>query len=135
MRIVSDDAWGYMTVWQEARGEPFDGKVGVSEVIQRRARNRFMSDGSIAGTVLRPYQFSGWNTKDPNRIPVAKLTDNDLIVMDCIRAWEVAKGGSNLTGDAMHYYNKRLANPRWARGAVVTAEIGNHTFVIPKHGG
>jgi len=130
MRVADDDAWGVMTVWIEARGEPYEGKVAVAEVILRRSRKGFMSDGTIPGTVLRPWQFSGWNTDDSNRIRAAKIDDGDPVVAECLKAWEEAKAGSNFSGGALHYFNPSVIEPMWAKAARVVAEIGRHRFVL-----
>lgn len=135
VRLVDDAIWGILTVLQEASSEPYSGKVAVAEVIQRRARERFFSDGTIPGTVLKPYQFSGWNSKDPNRIRVAKLDDSLPVVRDAIEAWHEAERGSDLTHGALLYYNPRIVPmPAWAypEVAVQTAVIGSHQFYRPK---
>lgn len=133
-RLVSDRAWGVMTVWQEARGECYLGKVAVAEVIQRRAKNKFFSDGTIPGTVLRRFQFSGWNTQDPNRVPASLIDSNDPQVVECMKAWDEAAAGSNIVPECMHYYNGKALDrePLWAHNAKIVAEIGNHKFVIPE---
>ncbi len=133
MRLIPDYLWGVMTVWQEARGEPFDGKVAVAEVILHRTKRKFCSDGTVASTCLWPLQFSGWNAKDPNRIKAATLNSMDPGVQDCVKAWcEAADRGSNLVPEVMHYFNPAICSPDWAEGATVIAEIGNHRFIIPK---
>jgi|SRR3990172_1204590 len=132
MKLIPDDIWGILTVWQEARGEPYIGKVAVAEVIQRRAKLKYSSDGTIAGTVLKPYQFSGWNTNDPNRILAAKADRLDPLIIECIKAWEEAKGGTNFTNEAVLYCNLKVCSPAWANKSIVVAEIGNHTFYVPK---
>lgn len=133
MRLIPDYLWGVLTVWQEARGESYQGKVAVAEVIVRRTNRKFCSNGSIASTCLWPLQFSGWNAKDQNRIKAACLDSTDPGVNDCVKAWcEAADRGSNIVPGAVHYYNPAVCSPDWAEGATVVAEIGNHRFVIPK---
>lgn len=44
--------------YQEALSESDDGLAAVFEVIKRRMADRFQSDGTVAGTVLRHAQFS-----------------------------------------------------------------------------
>lgn len=132
MRIISDDAIGIVTVYQEAEGEPFEGKVAVAEVVLRRTRRKFMSDGTVAGTALRKYQFSGMNTDSRNRVRSFCVDDDDPAVRECVRAWEMAKAGSNYSAGALHYYNPTLCGPVWAHGAQVVARVGNHNFVILK---
>lgn len=130
--LVTDDYWGIATVWQEARGESYEGKVAVAEVILKRTARKYFSDGTVAGTCLRDRQFSGWNNADPNRVKAAKLDTNDPVVQECVCAWAEAKNGSNRTGEAIHYFNPHDCSPKWAEGAKVIAQIGRHRFVIPK---
>ena len=132
MRLIPDDVLGIVTVFQEAEGEPYEGKVAVAEVILNRTRKKYMSDGTVAGTVLRRLQFSGMNSDSANRIRSFKIDSDNHIVQDCIRAWSEAKAGSELAGGSLHYYNPRLASPSWAINAPVLARIGNHVFVETK---
>jgi len=129
MRLIQDYLWGILTVWQEARGESYQGMRAVAEVIQRRAKKKYMSDGTVAGTVLRDRQFSGWNAADPNRIKAAVLDTSDPTVSECVRAWLDAERGDDIVPGACHYFNANLVSPPWAKGADVVAVIGNHTFV------
>ena len=134
MRLVSDETWAAMTIWQEAQGESYEGKLAVAEVIRNRTRARHMSDGTVPGTCLWPVQFSGWNAIDPTpkyreRIEGAKLDDSDPIVKDCIRAWKEAMAGSDTVKGAMYYFNPHIVKPAWAREATVLATVGNHVFV------
>lgn len=134
MRLISDYLLGVITVFQEAEGESYEGKVAVAEVILRRTARKFKSDGTVAGTVLKRLQFSGMNSDSPNRVRSFKIDSDHKIVEECIRAWTEADKGSNLVPDCMHYFNPSIVMPRWAFGAKVVAEIGNHRFIIPKGG-
>jgi N-acetylmuramoyl-L-alanine amidase len=134
MRLIPDHILGIVTVLQEAEGEPYEGKVAVAEVILRRTKRKFMSDGTVTGTVLRRLQFSGWNEDAANRIRSLKADTDDPLVRDCLKAWADAEAGSNLAPDCLNYYNPSLCDPPWARGAKIIAEIGAHRFVIPKEG-
>jgi spore germination cell wall hydrolase CwlJ-like protein len=131
-RLISDDLWGIITVWQEARGEPYAGMVGVAEVILHRTKNKLCSDGTVASTVLWPKQFSGWNSSDPNRIKSAKLCYDALKIQECMNAWQEAKQGSSLAKGATHYYNPKLCNPAWTKGMKEVARLGNHIFLRGK---
>lgn len=134
MRLVPDDAWAVITIWHEAQSEPYLGKVAVAEVILRRTKRKFMSDGTVAGTCLWPMQFSGWNAHDATpkykeRVEGAKIDTDDHVVQDCMRAWAEAKAGSSLAPDCVQYYNPRICAPPWSIGAEIVAEIGQHRFV------
>lgn len=145
VRLIPDDALAVCVIWQEARGESYAGKVGVAEVIRNRMERKYMSDGTVVGTVLHKRQFSGMNDGDPNRIPSFKLEDTSPGVEDCKKAWEEAKQGSNTVKGALHYLNVKVTRalrggtlPLWAadphdtsqvNDALVVAIIGQHTFL------
>lgn len=133
MRLVNDDALAVITIWQEARNQTEAGKLAVAEVIRNRMAKRYWSDGTVAGTVLRPYQFSGWNTEDPNRIPSFRLEDGDPIVASCRAAWELAKAGSRTVGDAVLYLNPAavVRIPDWVSRSKLVARVGAHSFYVP----
>lgn len=132
MRLVADDLWGIMTVAAEAAGEPFAGKVGVAEVIRNRLRVHHLGATTIAGVVLAPFQFSCWNTRDPNRLRVAVLDDTDPIARECLDAWNQAKAGSETVHGALFYVNPALASPEWVASMREVARIQHHVFYLPK---
>jgi spore germination cell wall hydrolase CwlJ-like protein len=132
MRLIEDDAWAIMTVWQEARGESYQGKLAVCRVIRNRMKFKYASDGTVTGTVLRPYQFSGWNTKDVNRLYAAMIDTDDPSVEECAAAWDESLWLENDcgVGDAVLYFNPRAvdAAPSWAKPEKRVAVIGAHEF-------
>jgi spore germination cell wall hydrolase CwlJ-like protein len=130
MRLIPDEVWGTLTVWMEARGEPYEGKVAVAEVIQRRAVRKFMSDGTIVGTVLKAYQFSGFNTSDPNRLAAARLDDSDPVYQKCLAAWRDALGGVSVVPAAVFYFSPAGVDhtPTWASTDKLVKSIGAHQF-------
>jgi N-acetylmuramoyl-L-alanine amidase len=129
-KLVPDHVWAILTIFQEAEGESFDGKVAVAEVILKRTNQKFFSDGTVAGTCLKPYQFSSWNTASVNRLRACQIDDESQIVKDCIAAWDEAINGSNHTKDALLYLNpKGIADlPTWANPDKYVCTIGRHDF-------
>lgn len=136
VRLISEDALAIVTIAQEAEGEPYIGKVAVAEVIRNRMNRKYASDGTVSGTVLRPLQFSGWNAKDPGRLRTVRSDTTDIVIQQCVRAWEEAKAGSDVVRGAVLYYNPSLVTetPDWALpdSATEVAVIGQHHFFIPK---
>lgn len=130
MRLLDLVALGPITVLQEAEGEPYSGKVAVSEVIHRRMSMKYRSDGTVEGTVLRPLQFSGWNGKSTNRLRTVRADDTDLIVRDCIKAWEEGTTSSLVPG-ALFYYSVDIPAPDWASEMHFITQIGKHRFYAP----
>jgi spore germination cell wall hydrolase CwlJ-like protein len=136
VRLISEDAFGILTVWAEARGEPYEGKRAVAEVIQRRAAQHWFSDGTVAGAVLRPSQFSCWRTADPNFVPMLRIDDANLVVQECAQAWAAAKAGDPIVPGALMYVNLEALPvvPSWVAASEVVAKIGHHTFLKPQRG-
>ena len=130
MRLVSDDTWVVLTLYMEGRGEPYDGIVAIAEVIRNRTLRHFNSSGSVVNTIMRPYQFSGWNTGDPNRLIAALADSEDPAIQKCQHAWAEAKGGSQLAKGAVFYYNPDVVAvpPRWAAPEHQVAVHGRHHF-------
>ena len=119
-----------MTIWQEARGEPLAGKVAVARIIRNRMARHYFSDGTVTGTVLYPYQFSGWNTKDHNRLDAAVIDATALDVEECRNAWDLSAVDDGGIGAAVLYYNPRYVTevPAWAIASKQVAIIGAHVF-------
>lgn len=119
-----------MTIYMEARGEGPAGMLGVAEVIRNRTAKKFQSDGTVAGTCLRPFQFSCWNTTDPNRRLAASIDDADPIVLACREAWRMALADSDTVHDAVSYLNRGIIQrlPDWVSAATFVTTIGHHDF-------
>jgi hypothetical protein len=83
--------------------------------------------------VLKPWQFSGWESGDPNRIKSMKIDDADPVVQECINAWK-ASADTNYAGGAVLYYAPGgvLTEPSWVRNCLQVAQIGGHRFFVPK---
>lgn len=143
-RLISEHALALCTLWQECRGEPYLGQVAVAQVIRNRMARRYLSDGTVAGTVLRSKQFSGWNDDDPNRVPSVQLDADDPLVGWLAKAWEESLTAKVVTDDAVHYLNPELVLlrrgllPSWAADpknaltlnpALLVARYGQHAFL------
>lgn len=136
MRLIQEHALAIVTIYQEAQGEPYAGKLAVAEVIRNRMEKQYASDGTISGTVLRPKQFSGWNSTDPGRIRSVKIDSDDPVVKDCEKAWAEAMAGSQTVNGAVLYLNPSILNeiPEWALpdSSVEVARVHQHVFFVPK---
>lgn len=130
---ISDEQWMCATVYMEARGEPYEGKLGVAFVILNRSRAKKQS---ISDVCLSPWQFSAWNTNERTRLILDTIVENDW--QECARAVKEALSGtaSDPTHGANSYLNKdvviRVAGklPSWYSQDKVTVTIGLHTFLI-----
>lgn len=122
------------TLWGEARGEAVRGQEAVAAVILNRvavARRRggWWWGSDVAAVCRKPWQFSCWNAKDPNRAKLLAVTEADPAFAACLRIARRAMAGTiaDPTGGATHYHTLDT-HPAWATGRVPCAQIGNHLF-------
>lgn len=126
------EPWQFVveTIAQEASSEPIEGMIVVAEVIRDRAATKYNSDGTIIGTVLRPSQFSGWNTNDPNRIRVANYEMDHPAIVKAIAAYRAAfEGRTNLARGANLYHADWMeVYPEWTKHPNVqrVGQVGRH---------
>jgi hypothetical protein len=125
------------TIYGEARGESFEGKVAVAWVVVNRlnadsARLDRLYGNDIGDICTKPLQFSCWHWKDPNYklLQAAKL-DTDPAFRACLGAAcsVLAEAVPDPTSGATHYYAASLKTPpAWAKGKEPCATIGKHLF-------
>lgn len=79
---------------------------------------------------LKPYQFSCWNSNDPNLKLLLEPNINNDIYSRCLRVAEefIAGNGMDVTNGANHYHSRWIQPPNWAAGRTPVTEIGNHYF-------
>ncbi|MEN7972580.1 MAG: cell wall hydrolase [Verrucomicrobiota bacterium] len=122
-RIVS------YTLYAEARGEPFKGKLAVASVIKTRA---IRTNTSLAETCLKDRQFSCWN--ELTAVPEFYISGKGILPADikartdCYGlAWLVTT--SQAKWDYLtHFYNPSKVTPPWAGSLRGKRTIGNHVF-------
>jgi N-acetylmuramoyl-L-alanine amidase len=132
---LSDLALLELCIWREARGESFDGKRGVAHVIRNRTQISTWWNGRIAGSVqrvvLQPYQFSSFNSGDPNADKWPMDTDTEFVESSVVATlvW-LGKNPDNTDG-ATHYYDISIDWPEaWGpqSGFVNTLNVGRLRF-------
>ncbi len=121
-----------MCIWGEARGEALPAQLAVGFTVRNRVRNPRWWGRSWREVILKPYQFSAFNQRDPNREkmkdPLAEGRDGRVWRQCLWVAWGVYYHlMEDTTGGATHYVRKGL-KPRWAQGEKPCAVIGNHEF-------
>lgn len=124
------------TILMEAKHEPYEGKLAVAHVINNRTQKKYFSNGTYLGTILRPLQFSCWNTHDPGRLRLGLFDTEDPDVLDAMRAWVEATGNPRPEWkDIILYHAKEpilrklgLRVPAWAALSTHVVTIGNHIF-------
>ena len=129
-----------LTVWAESRGESHLGQRAVAWVIRNRfehpgwwSRTEGFPYGSIAAVCRCPWQFSCWNSNDPNR---ARLDDPEtreradyLAIRALCKNVLVEPQSADPSRRADHYCTKEASRKtKWALTRTPCAEIGNHRF-------
>lgn len=101
----------------EARGEPYEGQVGVGAVVLNRAKSgRFPS--TIAGVIYDPWQF------EPVRNGQLWLEPSAT----AYRAARDALAGWDPTGGALYFFNPAKAWSSYLWSRPLLAIIGSHYF-------
>ena len=139
-----------LCVWTEAQGEPADGMAAVVRVITNRVRLRYKSDGTVAGTILKPSQFSAFgydfangayhpapDAYTPGRIAKmmakaqgSRVWSKCVAVVDSVLAGHYVGDAAydRLTPDTVLYDNPKISHPAWAVPAAFVTAIGQHAF-------
>ncbi len=123
------EALAALTVYYEAAGESFAGKLAVAAVIRNRMKLKYQSDGTVKGTVLKARQFQPWSTRNPYHIP---LDLKKKSMRDSLLAWRLVQDGRNVVDGAVLFYNPKLVRtPYWAKVSQRVSTIGGHEFYTP----
>lgn len=149
MTALTERDYLALCIWDEARGETDAGKRAVAEVVLNRTAQKYSSDGTIRGTVLRPNQFSGfWFDMVDGRyqkvchdIAAAEMRAiAKFATAKASKAWTACLAAADAALDPEHprvlpagavlYLNPAIIPhlPAWANPAKALATIGHHTF-------
>lgn len=150
--MINDATLLALCVYDEARGEDADGKAAVARVVLNRMKHHYSSDGTVAGTVLAPNQFSGFwfdmvkghYTRVCHTLPEAwdraenKLDDalkHPAAWAACMAAASAVQAGTYhspaydmLTDAAVLYLNPSISKAAWATPDKHVCDIGHHAF-------
>ena len=118
-----------LTVWREARGEPYPVKVGVACSILNRVQRPSWWGSDVMSVVTKRWQYSSMT--DPHDPQLATWPQpSDASWWDCLQIACAA-----LDGRLMHpapgadsYYDVSIAAPQWADPARFVAQLGKIRF-------
>jgi spore germination cell wall hydrolase CwlJ-like protein len=141
-----------LCAFEEAAGEPDDGVAAIVRVVLNRMDRRYASDGTVAGTVLAPDQFSwtAFEMQGGRYRRVCHSADEVIARVDallpkaqglalqwariqritrevCAHAY-AGQDYDRLTDEAVLYLNPRLSQANWANPARHVCDIGRHSF-------
>lgn len=121
------------TVWREARGESYEGKLAVACSILNRVKRPSWWGDSVQSVVTKKWQYS--SLTDPKD---AQLTtwprEDDARWQECMQlALDVINGdvGNPVPGADSYYaawMDAKGMTPKWATQEHFVRQIGNHRF-------
>lgn len=116
------------TIWGESRGEGYRGQKAVCNVIFNRANKPCWWGTTPREVCLKPYQFSCWNSNDPNYLLLIGPI-NDPVYQQCMDIANMGLSNNlpDLTNGADSYEVIGL-NAKWTSGLTPCAVIGHHSF-------
>jgi len=113
-----DIYWLSRIIYAEANGQPFDGMIGVGNVVLNRVASSRFPD-TIQAVVFEPGQFT----------PVDNGTIYNTPSAEAIRAAEMCLDGVNTVGNSLFFLNPSIADASWFNSALAyVTTIGGHAF-------
>lgn len=107
-------------IYAEAKGEPYNGKIAVGNVILNRVKSEQFPD-TIRGVIFQNGQFS----------PVSDGSIYNQPNETSLRAAKEVLNGKKVVGsDALYFYNPRTATDGWIFSRPTITQIGNHRFAM-----
>lgn len=125
--LVDQQYYLALTMYGEARGEGARGMQAVGNVILNRVKKGGWYGASVKNVVLKSYQFSCWNSGDPNREVMLTATPEKLATANAIAGQLLAGQLEDITGGATNYHADYVS-PSWAKKMTKTVKIGRHIF-------
>lgn len=117
------------TLFGEARANDVEDAEAIACVVHNRVGYRNWP-GTVGEVCLQPWQFSCWNSNDPNRARIMAADRQTSSWFD--RCWGIAERSmsgavKDLTRTSTHYHTRAVA-PRWSKGKTPVYETQGHVF-------
>ena len=124
------------TIYAEARGDynrrdgGLPALIAVGNVIMNRYKLQSWFGKTISEVCLKPWQFSCWNSKDPNyRLLTGEIMDPIFNLCLTVAKNILNDRWPDLTRGSDHYHAISLfPYPRWSQGKIPSLRIGGHLF-------
>jgi spore germination cell wall hydrolase CwlJ-like protein len=125
-----------LTIYGEARGEPYLGKVAVGSVILNRVDIKGWMGNTVSEVCLKPYQFSCFLKSDPNSLMLLDIaqdapgeaTKNKVFALCLDIATGLINGTIERATTGTHYYATSIKPPAWASTMKKVDKYAKHVF-------
>ncbi len=131
-----------LTVYMEARNQPVDAQVGIAWVIMLRVAHPSWMGKTVHEVVLKPNQFSEYNSNDPEYGPSVAVARDWDGRYEADKALKVAEGvaAGVLSGhipnpfgrDDVLYFREEHVHPDYEARQTMVAKWGTTTFWVDK---
>jgi N-acetylmuramoyl-L-alanine amidase len=113
-----DIYWLSRIIYAEANGQPFDGMIGVGNVVLNRV-NSARFPNTIEAVVFEPGQFT----------PVDNGSIYNTPSDEAVLAAQMCLDGANTVGNSLFFLNPNIADASWFNSALsYVTTIGGHAF-------
>ena len=103
------------TLYGEAESNNTEDAKAIANVILNRQTFSNWPD-TISEVCQQPFQFSCWNTSDPNRQRILAAKGAWFEICKSLAVEAIDGGLHDTTNSSTHYYATYVKSPRWAKG-------------------
>jgi Cell wall hydrolyses involved in spore germination len=121
------------TIYGEARGESWEGKVAVAWTVMNRVARKSWYGRNVVEVCLKPFQYSCWLESDPNSALLKRVNLDDSNFRQCLAAALLVYDRviPDTVNGATHYYALSMPTPpKWASSMKSVAVLGGHKFFV-----
>ncbi len=116
-----------MCVYGESRSEPYEGKLSIAHVVMNRVKEQSWYGKTVKEVLLKPYQFSCFDRRDPNYKKLFHPTPDAW--KQCFKAaWNAYSELSEDPTLGANHYCRHDIEPPWKQAMELKKRIGNHEF-------
>lgn len=108
----------------ETSGEPDPAGLIVAFVICNRKRAATWFGSTLGEVCLAPYQFSCWNTSDPNRRRLAHAGTASMSHYEEMVEQALAQSCPDPSQGALYYFTDGIEPPHWASKLTRLPKVG-----------
>lgn len=131
--MAFDREWvATITYCEASNASPEERRMIVHSIFNRHSLNPVRYGKTPASVCVKRYQYSELNDDVQDNANLSRATDapdNDVILQDCLEAYEeVLDGAADISGGSTHYHDKSIKPPYWTVGATVTRVTNKFTF-------
>lgn len=121
------------TLYGEAEANEEEDAVAIAHVIMNRVGYKNWPS-TINEVCTQPWQFSCWNSNDPNRVRLLNVKENDKWFAQCKRIARDVMDGliPDPTFKSTHYHTTYIKAPKWSKGKtpVYKTDGGRYTHLF-----